>query len=556
MLTDITKARLPSLRSAALALLTLAATGAVAADEALRAGHLSYATVLLLLAALSVGWLLIVSRLRRAAHAEARRFALVLDAAPEGIIGVSDSGAICFANARVAEIFGYAEAELIGEPVERLIPDRFHESHVASRARYVREPRARPMDRSGALVARRRDGSELPVEVSLNRIPMGEEHIVLCIIRDVAEQRRTREALVTANRELESSIVAMRRRTRELHELTSLSELLQSCVHEHEIYPLVCAALARLFPEVAGGLYLLNPSRTLAQLVGDWNCTPGQLAVTFAPQDCWALRRGRVHRCEPTDSVLRCQHVPPDARASATLCVPMAAQGETVGLLCVWGRTGTDAADPGHHQQLLRAFAEQCSLAGANLRLREALRNQSVRDPLTGLFNRRFLEEWLERELQRTARLGSSLALLLIDFDHFKRFNDTFGHQSGDIALRESCAILQRRTRGSDVVCRFGGEEIVVLLPDAALAAALQVAEELRAAVEQNVVRHQTNTLGSLTISIGVACSPDQGRSSEALLRAADIALYAAKQEGRNRVVSAGRADFQAQSATEDTRCA
>ena len=546
MLTKITKARLPSLRSAALALLTLAATGAAAADEALRAGHLSYATVLLLLAALSVGWLLIVSRLRRRAHREARRFALVLDAAPEGIIGVSDSGAICFANARVAELFGYTEAQLINQPIERLIPDRFHASHVALRARYAQEPRARPMSRSSALVARHRDGRELPVEVSLNRIPMGEEHIVLCIVRDVAEQRRTREALIEANRELEATVAAMRRRTDELHELTSLSELLQNCVHEREIYPLVCAAITRLFPDVAGALYLLNPSRTLAQLAGSWNSLPEELPRTFAPQECWALRRGRAHRSEPADTVLRCQHAPPGTAESASLCIPMAAQGETVGVLCAWGRATNGAGDPGGYQQVLRALAEQCSLAGANLRLREALRNQSIRDPLTGLFNRRFLEEWLERELPRAARLGSSLGLLLIDFDHFKRFNDTFGHQSGDIALRESCELLQRRTRSSDVVCRFGGEEIVVLLPDAPLPAAAQVAEELRAAVEQNVLRHQADTLGSLTVSIGVACSPDQGRSGEALLRAADTALYAAKQEGRNRVVCADRADFQA----------
>jgi diguanylate cyclase (GGDEF)-like protein len=192
-------------------------------------------------------------------------------------------------------------------------------------------------------------------------------------------------------------------------------------------------------------------------------------------------------------------------------------------------------------ERLAHTVAEHIALAFANLRLRETLRVQSVRDPLTGLFNRRYMEESLERELRRSARHRRSLGVLLLDLDHFKTFNDTFGHGAGDILLRELGHFLQGNVRGEDISCRYGGEEFALILPDAPLDSTLQRAEQLREQVRQLQVTHHGRALGAVSVSIGVAVYPQHGASAEELLAAADRALYQAKAGGRNRVELAGR---------------
>jgi diguanylate cyclase (GGDEF)-like protein len=184
-------------------------------------------------------------------------------------------------------------------------------------------------------------------------------------------------------------------------------------------------------------------------------------------------------------------------------------------------------------------FAEQLGLSVANLRLREALRNQSIRDPLTGLFNRRFLEETLEREIRRAVRSEQALGLLMLDLDHFKKFNDTYGHEAGDSVLRETALFLAKSVRAEDIVCRFGGEEFVVILPLADLHATQARAERIRSKLRDLTVMHQGRSLGMITASLGVSALPDHGTARSALLEAADAALYRAKREGRDRVVVA-----------------
>jgi diguanylate cyclase (GGDEF)-like protein len=185
------------------------------------------------------------------------------------------------------------------------------------------------------------------------------------------------------------------------------------------------------------------------------------------------------------------------------------------------------------------AVAERISLVLANLRVREALRSQSIRDPLTGLFNRRFMEESLEREVRRAARNDEGVALLMLDLDHFKLFNDTFGHQAGDMLLRGVGNFLSQGARGQDVACRYGGEEFLLVLAGASIDAACKRAELLREDLKQLAVRHAGQVLGRITVSIGVSAFPGHGATVEELVRVADKALYRAKEEGRDRVVVA-----------------
>ena len=172
--------------------------------------------------------------------------------------------------------------------------------------------------------------------------------------------------------------------------------------------------------------------------------------------------------------------------------------------------------------------------------LRAALHNlhtQAVTDPLTRLLNRRYLAEFLPREMIRAQRKGDSLAVAMIDLDHFKRFNDSFGHDAGDLVLTRVAQLLMAHIRGSDIACRYGGEEFVLVLPDTTLEGAQRRAEEIRAAVKELQLRHRGKPLGPITVSLGLALFPDHASGPDSLLRVADEALYEAKRAGRDRVI-------------------
>ena len=190
-------------------------------------------------------------------------------------------------------------------------------------------------------------------------------------------------------------------------------------------------------------------------------------------------------------------------------------------------------------QRLAVMMAEHIAMALSNLKLQETLRSQSIRDPLTGLFNRRFMEESLELEVRRAARNQRPLGVIMLDLDHFKHFNDTFGHEAGDTLLRELGSLLQNNIRGEDIACRYGGEEFTLILPEGSLEITQQRADFLREAVKRLEVQHRNQPLGRITVSMGVAIFPEHGRTGEALLQAADAALYRSKDAGRDRVTTA-----------------
>jgi diguanylate cyclase (GGDEF)-like protein len=229
------------------------------------------------------------------------------------------------------------------------------------------------------------------------------------------------------------------------------------------------------------------------------------------------------------------------------VCLPLLAQGETLGILHLLdGPVKNDKADEGRMAEkckLAKILADNIGLGVANLKLREAMRNLSIRDPLTGLFNRRYMEEALAQEQHRTKRNDAQLAVIMIDIDHFKQFNDNFGHDGGDAVLRSLGEFLRKHVRGSDIACRYGGEEFILILSPSTAEGARQRAEKIREDATLLGVSHANQYLGAITLSLGVAIFPDHAFEAAALVKAADVALYQAKRGGRDRVVMfAGKA--------------
>lgn len=318
-----------------------------------------------------------------------------------------------------------------------------------------------------------------------------------------------------------------------VEELFAMTEMLQ-CAEGHDDAALVLETTARrLLPAFSGALYVFNASRDRLDLKRKWNETAGFTpGPSLLPANCWALKRGKNHINDRAENTLCCLHHVGEA---ATLEVPMIARGSIYGLLVL----GLEC--PGAFEQLkdtrrlARALADSMSLAMANIALNEKLRTQSLRDPLTGLYNRRYMEDVLERTLSLAERQRSSTAVLMIDLDNFKGLNDTHGHAKGDAVLRDVAAALVGGLRPTDVVSRYGGEELLVILPDCSLEDALIKAEGLRARIEGLSEVHGA----TISASIGISAVPTCASARADAVALADAALYRAKNEGKNCVRSA-----------------
>ncbi len=368
---------------------------------------------------------------------------------------------------------------------------------------------------------------------------------VVVVARDITERKEFEKSLEQSNRQLVATVHLLERRHRENLVLGRMGDMMQMCRSADESRGVVAQFADELFAGTSGNLYLRNFGTDLLEAVASWGDARLAGDPVIGKEDCWALRRGQLHVVEDAGSKLVCQHliVPP---LGPCLCAPILGNGEVLGMLHI--QLGPEEAFLPRlvRQQRLesqRAWAitvtEQISLALVNLRLREALSAQAVRDSLTGLYNRRYLEQALEREVLRAARNGRSVGVLMLDLDHFKIFNDSHGHEAGDMLLRVLGDYLVTHVRAEDIACRYGGEEFVVILPEASLAMSQSRAEQLWKGVQALHVNYHGELLRGVTASIGVAAFPAHGKTTAELLRASDAAMYAAKHLGRDRVAIA-----------------
>ena len=361
---------------------------------------------------------------------------------------------------------------------------------------------------------------------------------------DITERRQAESELKEVNQKLVTWVHELELRSAEMTLLSEMGEQLQSCQNTEEACAISVQYIRKICPYSQGALYLISPSKELAEAVQQWGDTASSEKV-FIPLDCWGIRRGRPHLVDSLHPGLKCGHIV-GTQVDQHLCVPMLAHGEAIGILHLNlssaepdQENGLDRTFSEHKAQVIMAAAEDIALALSNLYLRESLRQQSIRDILTGLFNRRYMQESLERELSRAEREKISVGMIMLDIDNFKDFNDVYGHDGGDALLRQLGSFLLKKTRGGDIACRYGGEEFVVVLPSASLENTRIRAEEIRKGVKDLLVYHLGKPMRNCTLSLGVTAFPERGTTSESLLKSADNALYIAKGEGRDRVVAA-----------------
>ena len=362
----------------------------------------------------------------------------------------------------------------------------------------------------------------------------GNAHRMIGAMLDITERKYMESSLLQANEQMSQVLNELQHRNHETVLLNEMGRSLQACQSSEEVYKIVAGLAGQMFPDTAGAFFALNTQRTLVHLIISWGELPDAKRV-FHPGECLALRRGQTQPFGEVQMEPCCVHVG-EPRPAASFCLPLQAQGKTLGILHLQSEQAEKLDEA--KRQLAYIVVEQMGMTLSNLNLREALREQSIRDPLTGLYNRRYMEEALRQQMSRVTRQLHPLGIVMIDIDHFKRFNDTYGHVAGDTLLRELGLFLQQRIRNEDIACRYGGEEFTLIMPDASLEVAQQRAEDLRQEVKKLLVLRD-QPAEAITLSLGIAMYPQHGRTIENVLRAADAALYLAKKEGRDRVIIA-----------------
>ena len=362
--------------------------------------------------------------------------------------------------------------------------------------------------------------------------------------RSEARAAQSEQLTASIQIELEKLRAHKESRSTDLALLGRYGNLLLGCTDLAEVLQTSQQMLSLLLPENAGTIYPLIDGEGLAESTHLWGTHVGETGLQASAADCWCMQRKRIHLYTSGGPLEPCAHVtlPATGIDMTAACIPLMAQGESLG----WIYLSAPGAGRLPKQQVAVAAADQLALALANLKLRQSLRDLSVRDPLTGLFNRRYLSESLGRELARSERRGLPLAVLAFDLDRFKDFNDRYGHAAGDAVLIAFARMLQSNSRSEDIACRQGGEEFVLIMPEMDLAVAMRRAKALMDVMASMDVLHEGQLLPHLTTSIGLAIFPEHAETPDGILAQADAALYEAKAQGRNRVTVATRSSAHA----------
>jgi diguanylate cyclase (GGDEF)-like protein/PAS domain S-box-containing protein len=466
--------------------------------------------------------------------------AQVLEQTGEAIIVKDLNAVVTYWNREATALYGFSAHEAVGQPLRKLHAADLSDVDYARLLERVRAGRL-----TSSSTERRKKNGEI-VRVDLKTSPLLDAHGKLVgeitVARDVTALHRTEESLRGNNRALAATVRQLESVHRDGKTLSRMTELLQSCTQRAEAYSIVRETSAQLFPHSSGSLFIFRESRDVLEHAASWGHGRAPEAG-LAPDDCWALRLGNPHFV-PRKGAIRCRHA--HEEEESYVCMPVLGQGQTLGLLHIAVEVNPRTMRPARPiDRRLHALTDRVGPALANLKLRDALREMALRDGLTGLYNRRYLEDALIRELHRAERGAKPVSVVMIDIDHFKQFNDNFGHDAGDFVLSALARAIAKSIRPSDIACRYGGEELAIVLPDASLECAQERIAQIRVAIRNTNPTHLGQALPPPTASFGIAVYPKDGTMAADLLRAADQALYRAKQAGRDRVCVAGQAAHQ-----------
>lgn len=476
--------------------------------------------------------------IRRRAQEDLRKqeekFLRLFQTSRDAIYVTSADGRWLEANEAAAKLFGYASVEeLKAVPVMDIYTD------PEIRKAYSATIAAQGFADSFPAVFRKKNGAFISALVSgvAVRDESGNIRGYQGTIKDVTQLMQYEDALLKANERLENMLSESQQRNGEITLLGDMAQWIQASRDMEIAYTGAARFLGEMFSGDSGVIAEVDDKSKSVKVKATFGKPQGLLE--FPCTDCLTVRLGKMHEYDGGNRQELCPHL--GDYKGYYMSVPLIAPGESSWLLSLQsGEEGKTVTLPGNEwlaarRPLLISAAQELVMALANVKLRETLREQATRDPLTGLYNRRYMEEILTRELSSSVRSRQGVGFIMGDLDYFKKFNDTYGHEAGDLLLKAVANLMRSTIRLEDIACRYGGEEFLVILPSASLDDAYRRALQIHEAVEKISFAYHGITIDGATISMGVAAFPDQGRTATELIAAADTALYRAKREGRNR---------------------
>ncbi|WP_421852787.1 sensor domain-containing diguanylate cyclase [Oricola sp.] len=459
---------------------------------------------------------------------------LIVKHATDSMVFTDTKGLTLWANEAFRRMSGYDISELVGKTPGEVLQGKDTDPNTVSKI--SKAIKAKQTIRT-EILNYSKDGTAYWIDITISPVFDDDGRLThfMSIERDVTDSK----ALFG---KLEETLAEERERKRERRILSQMSEWLFAAQSLEELKAVVARSMAQLFPESQGQLFIYSNSRDVLDRAACWGAT--SCRSHLQADECWGLRRGRAYSFGTSEIDFACSHV--DSEEHPYFCLPIIAHGDTIGLMHInFPELKADRECSEELNELLapamevaQICAEQISLAAANVRWQTELQDRSVKDPLTGLWNRRWFLDMANREVRRAEASGGLLSLAIIDIDHFKRYNDSQGHDAGDAVLKVFSACMSDLNADDVFACRIGGEEFALICNHTDAASAERIIEGLRARLGETQLVHSGEVLPGVTISAGVA-QMAPGNDLEMLMKRADEALYAAKDGGRNRTMIA-----------------
>lgn len=457
------------------------------------------------------------------------RFRNAVENAPIGKLMQAIHGEFLLANPALCDLLDYQQEELKCLAPNQLIhPDDQYQQKI------MEQKLARKEIQHFQHEIRLLDKQNRPIWVLLSASLLDKSSTMpscfIIQVQNITTRKRQERDMELLNEKMSLALKKLKKREHENELLNKMNEMLLTCQSAEEAYTIIALNSIELFPGFSGGLAIYHEELDKLQVVRQWG--EHQLFKdALQAEDCWALRHGQLYAVSDAAKSMICSHYTSEFNGSY-MDLPLIVRGEIIGLM-MFNRDNPVRIDT-PYQQLAVTFSEYIKLALANINLRDALREQAMRDVLTGLFNRRYLEETLPREIDQALRKKQVFSVVMLDIDDFKDINDQYGHDAGDEILKFIGSCLQQRSRGGDIACRLGGDEFVLVLLGADGEDTIKKIEDIRVQVKKTKLYFEGKILPQITLSSGIATVPSHGENMDTILSAADDALYAAKDSGKD----------------------